>query len=188
MLQTFDFFVVPMLNPDGVEKGYFRVNAAGLDPNRCYQTAERALQAPHDNPHEPESHTRSPKPRIYDALPELTALLRSLAPRLAVYADFHSYETRRCEGDAGAPPSTGCFLYGTDDALPKAAGHPMKPPRERESAQFGRGFAAALGVRRAYTVECWSHTESVFHWKEDAEKLMEGLEKMSASADGGVGR
>ena len=34
--QRYEIWTIPMLNPDGVAKGYFRCNSAGLDLNRCY--------------------------------------------------------------------------------------------------------------------------------------------------------
>jgi len=33
ILQIYNFFIVPCLNPDGVERGHNRVNMAGLDLN-----------------------------------------------------------------------------------------------------------------------------------------------------------
>lgn len=38
------FVFIPMLNPDGVVRGYHKLDALGQDLNRCYHMADFELQ------------------------------------------------------------------------------------------------------------------------------------------------
>jgi murein tripeptide amidase MpaA len=39
-LELFDFFIIPMVNPDGVFLGNHRASASGIDLNRKFDTTE----------------------------------------------------------------------------------------------------------------------------------------------------
>ncbi|CCW60684.1 unnamed protein product [Phytomonas sp. EM1] len=81
--QHFVFFIVPMLNPDGVLRGHSRADAAGVDLNRTY---------------------RNPSFKRHPATFSLWALLRSLSEvpdQLALFVDMHAHSNQR-----------GIFFYG----------------------------------------------------------------------------
>lgn len=44
LLDQFQFLIVPMLNPDGVFRGYHKLDALGQDLNRCYGRPDAELQ------------------------------------------------------------------------------------------------------------------------------------------------
>jgi len=76
------FWMVPMLNPDGVSKGHWRADTLGRNLNRCY-----------------EAPTIEEHPTIY-AIDKLLAQA-SATGALAMYLDLHAHCNTR-----------GCFLYG----------------------------------------------------------------------------
>ena len=74
--------IIPMLNPDGVAKGFYRTDTNGLNLNRMYET---------------------PKPERHPTIHATRRMFLSLfaTGRLCLYIDFHAHATRR-----------GCFIYG----------------------------------------------------------------------------
>lgn len=70
----FVFYIVPMLNPDGVIRGHSRVDANGVDLNRMYRTPSRK---------------RHPAPYA------VMALLKSLGDRVALFIDMHAHANKR---------------------------------------------------------------------------------------------
>ncbi|CCW66505.1 unnamed protein product [Phytomonas sp. Hart1] len=83
--EHFVFFIVPMLNPDGVLRGHSRADAAGVDLNRTY---------------------RNRSFRRHPATFSLWALLRSLSEvpeQLALFVDMHAHSNQR-----------GIFFYGNN--------------------------------------------------------------------------
>lgn len=82
MLENFVLKIVPLLNPDGVERGYWRNDTQGLNLNRVY--AEPC----------PVRH-----PTIYAVKSAIMHEFNN--DRLYVYADLHGHATKR-----------GCFVFG----------------------------------------------------------------------------
>eukprot|EP01041_Mallomonas_annulata_P007547 gene7547-15463_t len=76
------FKLIPILNPDGVYRGYFRMDTFGKNLNRFYST--------------PDSHLQ---PSIYGAKSLLDYY--SEMDKLALYLDLHAHASKR-----------GCFIYG----------------------------------------------------------------------------
>jgi hypothetical protein len=76
------FKLIPMLNPDGVYRGHFRMDQYGHNLNRYYNTPDASTQ-----------------PSIFAA----KSLLDHYAKQqtLSVYLDFHAHASKR-----------GCFIYG----------------------------------------------------------------------------
>ena len=82
LLDSFVFKIVPLLNPDGVARGYWRFDTNGLNLNRFYKDPTQ------------ESH-----PTIMAAK---TAVLKEHNEgNLKIYVDFHAHCTKR-----------GCFMFG----------------------------------------------------------------------------
>lgn len=71
---NFVFYVVPMLNPDGVVRGHSRVDSNGVDLNRMY---------------------RAPSAKRHPAPYAVMALLRSLGDRVALFVDMHAHANKR---------------------------------------------------------------------------------------------
>lgn len=82
MLQQFVIKIIPLLNPDGVERGYWRQDTRGVNLNRVY-----------DNP-DPQLH-----PTIYAA--KLAVKHEHQRDKLVIFMDFHAHSTKR-----------GCFVFG----------------------------------------------------------------------------
>lgn len=76
------FKLIPMLNPDGVYRGHFRMDQLGNNLNRYYMENDSMLQ-----------------PSIFAA----KSLIDHYADigKLSVYLDFHAHASKR-----------GCFIYG----------------------------------------------------------------------------
>jgi len=77
LLENFVFVVVPMLNPDGVYNGHYRMDIKGRDLNRSYIRYEE----------DPEDH-----PSTY-ALMEIARYL-SESGKLAMFLDFHAHSNQ----------------------------------------------------------------------------------------------
>ena len=84
------FKIVPLLNPDGVERGYWRNDTQGLNLNRVYAEPD------------PIRH-----PTIYAA--KLAILHEYNERKLHIYVDLHGHATKR-----------GCFVFGNTIANKKA--------------------------------------------------------------------
>ena len=83
LLSRFVFKIVPLLNPDGVERGYWRNDTQGLNLNRVYCEPD------------PVYH-----PTIYAV--KAAILHEHVTKRkLHIYVDLHGHATKR-----------GCFVFG----------------------------------------------------------------------------
>lgn len=82
LLDKFVFKIIPLLNPDGVERGYWRNDTQGLNLNRVYSDPD------------PVRH-----PTIYAC--KAAILHEHKKQRLYVYVDLHGHATKR-----------GCFVFG----------------------------------------------------------------------------
>lgn len=82
LLNMFVFKIIPMINPDGVDRGHFRMDGHGVNLNRYYAKPDKLLQ-----------------PSVY----AITKLLDSWKKenRLFFFCDFHAH---------GSPKN--CFFYG----------------------------------------------------------------------------
>jgi len=90
MREKFIFKIVPMLNPDGVSLGHFRVNSIGLDLNRCYRMpVDEDLAANHAN-----ANAIAAKLDPEESIAAVMRLLKGLGEKLAFYMDFHSYDQK----------------------------------------------------------------------------------------------
>ena len=76
------FKLIPILNPDGVFRGHFRMDQLGQNLNRYYKRPDPVLQSP-----------------IFAAKSCMDYYAK--IEKLAVYLDFHAHTSRR-----------GCFIYG----------------------------------------------------------------------------
>ena len=82
LLDNFVFKIIPLLNPDGVERGYWRNDTQGLNLNRVYSEPD------------PVRH-----PTIYAC--KAAIMHEYYKQRLSVYVDLHGHATKR-----------GCFVFG----------------------------------------------------------------------------
>eukprot|EP01006_Ploeotia_vitrea_P025961 TRINITY_DN58927_c0_g3_i1.p1 TRINITY_DN58927_c0_g3~~TRINITY_DN58927_c0_g3_i1.p1 ORF type:complete len:728 (+),score=33.06 TRINITY_DN58927_c0_g3_i1:68-2251(+) len=80
--EHFVFKIIPMLNPDGVARGHYRLDTQGVNLNRSYVEPDVQYQ-----------------PTIYAAKEVFLALHQT--GKLVMYVDLHGHATRR-----------GCFIYG----------------------------------------------------------------------------
>ena len=89
LLDRFVLKIVPCLNPDGVERGYWRNDTQGSNLNRMYQDPDPVLQ-----------------PTIYAVK---AAIMHEYAKqKLHIYVDLHGHATKR-----------GCFVFGNTIANKK---------------------------------------------------------------------
>ena len=81
-MKQFVFKIVPVLNPDGVARGYWRTDCNGTNLNRVYS---------------------NPDPLVYPTIyATRQVLLRENArTQLFAYVDLHGHATKR-----------GCFVFG----------------------------------------------------------------------------
>ena len=75
--EHFIFFIVPMLNPDGVSRGHSRLDQYGNNLNRCY------------NDPDPES-----QPTVLALRRVFEHLQRTYRERFIMYLDFHSHASQ----------------------------------------------------------------------------------------------
>mmetsp|Transcript_27325 Transcript_27325/g.24207 ORF Transcript_27325/g.24207 Transcript_27325/m.24207 type:complete len:306 (+) Transcript_27325:485-1402(+) len=80
--RSFVFKIIPLLNPDGVYRGYFRLDTKGRNLNRFYKDAKRSEQ-----------------PTIYAS--KCILKQQKEISKLALYIDIHAHASRR-----------GCFMFG----------------------------------------------------------------------------
>ena len=84
LLSRFVFKIVPLLNPDGVERGYWRSDTQGLNLNRVYSEPDPVLH-----------------PTIYAVKKAIMHEFHTKARKLHIYVDLHGHATKR-----------GCFVFG----------------------------------------------------------------------------
>jgi len=82
MLKHFVFKIVPLLNPDGVFRGYFRNDTQGLNLNRVYAEPDPVLH-----------------PTIYGV--KKAIMHEYNQKKLHIYTDMHGHVNKR-----------GCFVFG----------------------------------------------------------------------------
>lgn len=76
--EHFIFFVVPMLNPDGVARGHSRLDQNGLNLNRCYNDPNPATQ-----------------PTVHSLRNVFDHLQTNFRDRFFMYLDFHSHASQQ---------------------------------------------------------------------------------------------
>ncbi|CUG08806.1 zinc carboxypeptidase, putative [Bodo saltans] len=76
--EHFIFFVVPMLNPDGVARGYSRLDQNGLNLNRCYNDPNPLTQ-----------------PTVHSLRNVFDHLQTNFRDRFFMYLDFHSHASQQ---------------------------------------------------------------------------------------------
>ena len=84
LMANFVFKIIPMLNPDGVSRGYWRRDILGTDLNRVYENPSRELH-----------------PTIYATRNEIMKVFNQGPFQLALYVDFHAHSTK-----------SGAFMFG----------------------------------------------------------------------------
>ena len=99
LLENYVFKIIPILNPDGVERGYWRFDTLGLNLNRYYKDPD------------PEAH-----PTILAAKNAVFA--EHEAGKLKLYVDFHAHCTKR-----------GAFIFGNTLADPDLQYEAMLLPK-----------------------------------------------------------
>jgi len=92
LLDQFVFKIVPIINPDGVSRGHYRLDSLGQNLNRFYQEPDPLKQ-----------------PTVY-AIVQYIKYLHS-EQRLKLYMDLHAHARKE-----------GCFIYGnhSEDLIEKA--------------------------------------------------------------------
>lgn len=76
------FKIIPVLNPDGVARGFWRNDCSGTNLNRVYSDPDPTIY-----------------PTIYAA--KQTILEENIRKKLFAYVDLHGHATKR-----------GCFVFG----------------------------------------------------------------------------
>ena len=82
LLELFVFKIIPILNPDGVSRGYWRLDTNSINLNRYYQEPSLELH-----------------PSIFAA--KAAVLQQHENGKLSMYFDLHSHSTKRS-----------CFIIG----------------------------------------------------------------------------
>ncbi|KAG8348835.1 putative Zinc carboxypeptidase Succinylglutamate desuccinylase Aspartoacylase family [Trypanosoma vivax] len=91
--ENFIFYIVPMINPDGVARGHTRLDQNGYNLNRCYNRPNPQTQP-----------TVNALRRLYEQLQNM------FGERFFMYIDFHSHVSQ-----------SSCFAFG--NCLPVAVQH-----------------------------------------------------------------
>ena len=148
--QNFVFKLVPVLNPDGVYRGNFRMDQNGINLNRCYISPDESLH-----------------PTIYG----VKLYFEYLSPMIKFYFDLHAHASKRsCFVFGNNMPTesltetqvlaklielnSGFFEFSECDFSEKSMA--TKDPKDHHSKEgSGRvNFFKAFGVVHSYTVEC----------------------------------
>ena len=147
---SFVFKIIPILNPDGVFRGNFRVDQNGINLNRCYINPSRSLH-----------------PSIFAA----KTYFQYLSSNIKYYFDFHAHSSKRScflfgnslehekqiENQLLAKlieVNTSFFEYGECDFSEKSM--VSKDPKDHHSKE-GSGRVAlykSSGITHCYTIEC----------------------------------
>lgn len=157
---NFVFKIIPMLNPDGVRRGHFRVDQNGINLNRCYACPSLLDQ-----------------PSIYAAK---TYIENVIASRVCFYLDLHAHGSKKgcfVYGNAMDMPrqaenelfakllelNSQFFEYRESDFNEKNM--TAKDPKDHHSKEgSGRvAFYKSIGITHSYTVEASYHMPRTLH-------------------------
>lgn len=157
--QNFVFKLIPILNPDGVYRGNFRVDQNGVNLNRCYINPDESLH-----------------PTIHN----LKLYFEYLSPIVKYYFDLHAHGSKRGCFVFGnnmnfdklteiqllaklVELNSGFFEYSECDFSEKSMA--TKDPKDHHSKEgSGRvNFFKNFGVVHSYTVECSYYIPRILH-------------------------
>ena len=178
--KNFVFKIVPVLNPDGVFRGHYRVDQNGINLNRCYT-----------NP------SSVDHPSVF-AVKSYFEYLYNLPESICMYMDFHAHASRRAsfifgnhiQGEAQinnelfaklVDMNSPFFEYGECDFSER--GMYAKDPKDHASKE-GSGRVAlyrSTGIPCSYTVECSYYIPKVFHSVTPLVNLKSGRKQTEAS-------
>ncbi|RNF23783.1 metallo-peptidase, Clan MC, Family M14 [Trypanosoma conorhini] len=175
--EYFIFYIVPMLNPDGVARGHSRLDQNGFNLNRCYN---------------------NPNPRVQPTVTALRNVFENLKQtyrdRFFMYMDFHSH----------ASQSSG-FMFGNclpetvqhwNMVFPKIVSLHAKNVFSYQLCRFGRGHMVSKegssrvlfgeGLIHSYTVELthFSSDRMFVDGASDEENNISDRNRATASASG----
>jgi cytosolic carboxypeptidase protein 5 len=145
---NFVFKIVPVLNPDGVFRGNFRVDQNGVNLNRCYI--------------DPDKHTH---PSIY----AVKKYFEYLGPQIKYYFDLHAHASKKScflfgnsleynkqiENQALAKLieiNSSYFKYSECDFSEKSMS--SKDPNHSKEGSARVALHKATGIIHSYTIEC----------------------------------
>ena len=181
----FVFKIVPILNPDGVARGHYRMDQWGRNLNRYYTDPDASEQ-----------------PTIHSA--KAAAVRYGQEGRLALYMDLHAHATKR-----------GCFIYGNSlDLLQEQVDNQLYAllltvnsahfdydgcvfsKKHMQRVDAGDGLSAEgsgrvavhmdTGVVHSYTLECNYNTGRIVNHVPEAKATT--IISNTASTDHGQGR
>lgn len=157
--QNFVFKLIPILNPDGVYRGNFRMDQNGINLNRCYINPDESLH-----------------PTIF----ALKLYFEYLSPIIKFYFDLHAHASKRsCFVFGNSMPieklteiqllaklielNSGFFEYSECDFSEKSMA--TKDPKDHHSKEgSGRvNFFKTFGIIHSYTVECSYYVPRALH-------------------------
>jgi cytosolic carboxypeptidase protein 5 len=147
---NFVFKIIPVINPDGVYRGNFRVDQQGLNLNRCYALPDLSTQ-----------------PTVF----AIRKYFECLSPKVRYYFDLHAHASKRCcflfgnnlemEKQVEAhllaklmETNSGYFEFNECDFSEKSMS--SKDPKDHHSKEgSGRvAFYKLSGLIHSYTLEC----------------------------------